>query len=311
MARPRNPNPSRPARASVPPYTDQLRKFYEFASTERLVRSGGITETLTNADIMLRKQFEAGVAGKTLAQRDYLHQVRLAEQARREHLDAECAFWSRVKEAHQRQIDQDLAAKKPRPRVLPHPDDIIIDWSNGVRIIGPVDEEALTRYEHGIRVRDALFVQQAMEDCVNGVRIKDRPTLGAPGLLAFFLNELLPPSLRMSEFDWIHRVDRLSRLSQRDVLKACRKAWRSAGVTVVRGQTFGSREKLMPMLHTSIALTKAAMRQKADPQGYEASIEACAMAMMEFRNSAQRVKAKASGRHADALHRASEAEAPK
>lgn len=217
MARTKKYSASHPAKDNAIPYTDHLRKVHEFATAERSVRSGGVTETLTNADIMLRKQFEAGIAGKSFAQRDYLHQTQLAATVRQEYVRERCEYWSGVKASNQRRIDQARAAKLSSPRVRPHPDDIIIDWEDGVRIPGPMDDGEWKKFDETVRVRDALFLQQAMENAINGVRLRDRPTLGAPGLLGYLLNGLLPPSLRMSDVEWMDRVDRLSRLSGDEV----------------------------------------------------------------------------------------------
>jgi hypothetical protein len=283
MARSRAPAPPRQTPEVTLPYTDHLRKLHDFATRERSVRTGGVPETLTNLDIMIRKQFEAGVSGKTLAQRDYIQLALAAEASRRQHVEAQCQFWTQVKLTQQQMIE---AAETPAPRALPHPDDIRIDWTEGVSILGPTDDEDWARFDQAVRLRDALFIQQAMEDCLNSVRRQDRPTLGAPGLMGFLLNELSPPSLRLSETDWIARVDRLSRLSKRDVLKRCRAAWRALGVSVARGKQFGSRAKLMPMLNTTVDLVRAGLRQKADPRGFEDALHACARAMTEFRTSA-------------------------
>jgi hypothetical protein len=290
MSRSKKLNTNRPAKGAVIPYTDHLKKVIDFANSERTVRSGGVTETLSNIDIMVRKQFEAGLAGKTLAQRDYIDLVQRAEQARSGYINDQCERWTRIKEANQRIMDLAKAANAPIPRVLPHPDDILIDWANGVRVPGPIDEEDWMRFDQTVRIRDALFVQQAMEDCLNGVRLGDRPTLGGAGLLGYFFNETLPPSLRMSNFAWIDRVDKLSRLSQRDLLKRCRAAWWALGVRAARGKHFGSVEKLKPTLTAMYDLAKACLNQKSDPQGYEESLKDCAFAITEFRASASKVK---------------------
>lgn len=290
MARSKQSTKSFPFKDTSIPYSDHQKKVYEFATAERTVRSGGVTETLSNVDIMLRKQFEAGVSGKTLAQRDYIRQFQLAEDARRADIEKRCALWSEVKARHQAVIDKARAAKAPIPRVLPHPDDIVIDWISGVRLLGPMDEMDWKKFDETVQMRDALFVQQAMEDCINGIRLRDRPTMGAAGLLGFLLNQLLPLSLRMTDHQWIDRVYKLSRLSSRDCLKDCRAAWRKVGARVARGKQFGTREKLTPMLDALRDLIDAGLRQKPDPQGYEEALHACATAADEFRRSAPKPK---------------------
>lgn len=286
MPRSKKPNADRPARGADTPYTDHMKNVLDFANSERTVRSGGVTETLSNIDIMVRKQFEAGLAGKTLAQRDYIDLVHRAERARNAHTKDQCERWSVIKDVHQRMIAQAKTAGAPIPRLLPHPDDILIDWSNGVRIVGPIDEEDWEHFDQTVRMRDALFLQQAMEDCLNGVRLLNRPSLGGAGVLGFFLNSTLPPSLRMSDYDWMDRTERLSRLSQRDVLKRCRSAWWALGVRVARGKQLGTAEKLQPMLAAMFELAQARLNQKSDPAGYEDALEACAIAIRQFGASA-------------------------
>ena len=154
MAPPKDPLRPFPVKDTSILYSDHQKKIYEFATAERTVRSGGVTETLSNVDIMLRKQFEAGVSGKTLAQRDYIRQFQQAEDARRTEIESRCALWSGVKARHQAIIDRAHAAQAPVPRVLPHPDDIIIDWTDGIRLPGPVDETDWKKFDETVRLRD-------------------------------------------------------------------------------------------------------------------------------------------------------------
>lgn len=88
----------------------------------------------------------------------------------------------------------------------------------------------------------------------------------------------------------VDRIDRLSRLSKRDLLKRCRSAWWALGVRVARGRQFGSAEKLKPMLTSMYVLSKACLNQKSDPEGYEDALEDCAVAIGEFRASAPKLK---------------------
>jgi hypothetical protein len=141
MARPRKPGNADSAGGNTSlPYTEQQKKIHAFANVRRTVRTGGTTEKLSNYEIMMRKQFESGICGNSVSQRDYLRRVELAEEARRIHIEMECAAWERIN-AHQQGIyDQARTSKATIPPVLPHPDDVVIDWDNGVRILGPMTE---------------------------------------------------------------------------------------------------------------------------------------------------------------------------
>lgn len=128
-----------------------------------------------------------------------------------------------------------------------------------------------------------------MEDCVKGVRLRDRPAAGSPGILGFHLNSLLPPSLRMSDRCWMDRVGKLSLLSKRDILKECKAAWRRAGARVLRGQQFGRPDELMRMLHALHDMVETGQHKTANPQRYEEAIHACVIATDAFRRSAPKL----------------------
>ena len=57
------------------PYTDQRKQTHAFANQRRTVRTGATSEKLTNYEIMERKQFESGLAGNSVSQRDYLRRA--------------------------------------------------------------------------------------------------------------------------------------------------------------------------------------------------------------------------------------------
>jgi hypothetical protein len=138
MSKSRKPGAADAGRSRTPLlYTEQRKRNYQFATTRRKVRIGDTTKSMTNGEIMELKQYELGVAGNSIAQRDFLHRAVLAEEARRAHVEADHIYWSAVKTRNQRAIDQARAAGTSLPRNLPHPDDVVIDWENGPSSLGP------------------------------------------------------------------------------------------------------------------------------------------------------------------------------
>jgi hypothetical protein len=274
------------------PYTDLQKQTHDYAMTRRRVRTGEGTELLSNFEIMQRKQFESGVAGNSVSQRDFLRRAELAENARLAAVEEECRTWSAIRAAHQKTLDQARAAGRPSPRVLPHPDDILIDWKDGVQIVGPHDAADWEVFQAKVRFRDALYIQQAMEDAVDGLPMERRPSQGATLVLAMVSNRWLPPSLRLSESEETSRVFRLKCASRRELLVQCRAAWRAAGLQVARGKRFGTMETLLPMMDAIAAMTKAFRKRDEDPLGYEESVQAGARAALEFVHSAPARSAK-------------------
>jgi hypothetical protein len=145
--------------------------------------------------------------------------VELSEAARREHVEASCFLWSRIKAENQKAIEQARASGAPIPRVLPHPDDIIIDWEKGPKFLGPRIEEEWKIQMETVAIRDLLYIQQAMEDALDGVAMQNRPSHGGALMQAMVLNHMLAPSLRLSKSEEFDRCYRLKCRPQRDVFR--------------------------------------------------------------------------------------------
>ncbi|MCU0732929.1 MAG: hypothetical protein MUE84_15265 [Hyphomonas sp.] len=269
------------------PYTDERKQTHAFASMRRTVRTGATSEMLTNYEIMERKQFESGLAGNSVSQRDYLRRAEVAAEARREDVATRCFIWSRIKAQNQRVIDQALASGAPVPKVLPHPDDVVIDWEDGPRLLGPVDEIGWQLSKRTADLRDLLYVQQAMEDAEDGVPMRYRPRHGGALMFAIFLNRMIAPSFRLSDSAELWRVYELKRVPKRQLLLDCRKAWREFGAGAVRGQRFGTAEALLPMLRSLMDAAKAFCHLRDDPLGYEDAIQSSAIAIADFISSAR------------------------
>ncbi len=276
-------------------YTEQRKRTYEFAATRRKVRIGDSTKSMTSFEIMELKQYELGVAGNSIAQRDYLLRAELAEEARRAHVEADCLYWSAMKARNQRAIDQARAAGTPLPRVLPHPDDVVIDWENGPKFLGPRVEQEYASYKQAADLRDLLYLQQAMEDALDGVPMRHRPRQDGALIQAMVLNQMMAPSLKLSEDQEFHRICHLKYLPQRQLLKDCRIAWRKFGAVAPRGRRYGTLEALGPMLRTLAGVIKAHQAVEDDPLCYEEAIQTAAEAAGAFIASARAKENKSNG----------------
>ncbi|MFN0115601.1 MAG: hypothetical protein ACKVPY_13085 [Paracoccaceae bacterium] len=149
----------------------------------------------------------------------------------RTYVEAECHFWSEVKAHQQRVLDQARAAGAPAPKVIPHPNDIKIDWETGPQFLGPLSEPEWQFCKKIADFRDCLYLKQAMEDALDGVPMRDRPRLGGARMHALILNQLMPPSFRQSRDDDFNRIWVLMGRPQRQLLLDCRTAWREFGAS--------------------------------------------------------------------------------
>jgi hypothetical protein len=270
----------------IAPYTEQRRTFFELTTAKRSVRMGGETKMLSNSELVDLKQLEAALAGSPIAQRDHQRRAEEAVLSREHHIKTECEMWSTYKELTQQAINRARARNEPLPQGLPHPADVLIDKAEGVTIVGPIDEEGRKRWEGQARFRDALFVQQIMEDADNGVAIDERLTTGAALVHGMLINTRLAPSLQLTDAEVVMRLFHLRRLSKREALVRCRKAWKAAGGRMPRGQHYGTLQKLVPMIEAEAKLCNALRCGPVAEPTLDALVEAFMRAIREFGASA-------------------------
>ena len=128
------------------PFTDMMKQTHDFITSRRRIRTSAGTEVVLNYEIMQRKQFESGVAGNSVSQRDFIDRGERAERALVEHVKQQCALWTHIKEQQQKILCDMQASGSTDPGPLPHPDDILIDPRKGVQILGPMDSEDAMRW---------------------------------------------------------------------------------------------------------------------------------------------------------------------
>lgn len=89
--------------------------------------------------------------------------IRTAEQAHAREVRERNEYWSAYQAAARAVIAERTAKGEAEPEVLPHPDDIAIDWETGPRFIGPLDEDELKKFQETQRLRDALLMQDVLD----------------------------------------------------------------------------------------------------------------------------------------------------
>lgn len=283
MTRPRKPGNARFNRGdNIPPYNEHMKQLYEFATTKRVVRSGGVTKELTHYQVVMHKQLETAIAGNSVAQRDVMRKADIAVQSRDQFIETQCDIWTLIKDRHQRAIDAACGARKPPPRDLPHPADINISYTDGVTFLGPMDEESWRRCDAVARFRDALFVQQIMEDADDCIAMDERPSSGAALVHAMYINLQLPPSFRLSDAEIGARMFRLLRLSKREAFVRCGEAWKAAGRRLPRGQRYGSLAMLEQMIAAQSDLVQVLRQRNMDPQACEVEVAEFFAAIKSF-----------------------------
>ena len=202
------------------------------------VRREGKPSEISMVEAIVRKQHEAGLKGSVVAQKDALQSFYRASEHKAAEASLRLECWAKIKQSHAARIAEAKAKGQPVDDILPHPDDIVLGGPEGVRIVGPVDLVDAKVCRKQVRLRDLLYMQQLLDDALNGIAAADRPSSGAALVLGVWLNDQLPPSLRDAEHATFMRWRSYAAMTKRELLKACHRGYQSFGLEVRRGRSF-------------------------------------------------------------------------
>jgi hypothetical protein len=203
------------------------------------IREGEETKQIPAIEAVLRSQYVLATKGSAYAQKHIIERYDRAKREQRAEIERSNAFWTEYVASRRKAIAEAERKGEPPPAFLPHPDDVVIDYDKGVRLIGPIDEEEAAKLEQTLELRDLLVMQDALEQRMANPPESDDP-LDRPGtamVFAIALNNCAPARLRVSDTDLIFRVMDYNMMSKRELLKAVYRAWRKVGVPRRRGWT--------------------------------------------------------------------------
>lgn len=201
------------------------------------VREGGEVRTMTTIEAIFRALSASALKGNAHAQWRAIDRYDQAQRERQQMIAREVEVWQYYVEQKRKEMAEAAAQGNQIPAPLPHPDDVVIDHETGVRFIGPICKKDLERMNENLAFRDALLLQDALDnrlfECVD-----DR--LDGPGtayLFAYFLNLAVPKRFRLSDGETANRIISYGCLPKRELLKRTYQAWRALGKDVRRGRT--------------------------------------------------------------------------
>lgn len=237
----------RPKRAPEPNLSlgEQSVHAATLRESKRLVsiRENDATSQVTMADAIVRAQLASAAKGHPIAQRDALARIERAQYEEARVIGKSHEFWERYRDESWAAIARAKREGSPIPNPLPHPDDIVIEPSMRVRFEGPCDAEEAARYARTCELRDALVMQYALDERLDG----EGPPTGA--LLALdVLNRILPERMRLSDAALTYQLLRYEGMAKRELLKRVYRAWRALGTNLPRGWRFPSLERVKQRL---------------------------------------------------------------
>lgn len=127
------------------------------------IREGEKTFELPAIQAVLRSMGVSAMKGNRFAQKTLTEIVQKVEQEnwelRRQHFEAMCEHKWGWEENFKRCDEQG----RPRPDIVPHPDDIVIDWKRGTaRVAGPSTDDEKKEWDKALAFRDDLIEEIVM-----------------------------------------------------------------------------------------------------------------------------------------------------
>ena len=230
------------------------------------IREGDQTRNITLIEAVLQSQAKTALGGSAYAQKHVIERFDKAQAAHARKIAGQVALWSDYVAKARSQIDQAREAGRPEPKILPHPDDIVIDPIAGVRIKGPFDEQSEAQVLEACRFRDHLLLQDVLDQrLIKPVFDNPDDQPGSAFLLAIQLNETLPQRFRKDDVAFVMAIGRAERLPQRALLKAVREGWRALGKPKPRGATLPPVGVMKQKLTIAFAWLAAHKRGDIDP----------------------------------------------
>jgi hypothetical protein len=139
--------------------------------------------------------------------------------------------WSRYQTLARDVIAEAKAKGEWEPDLVPHPDDIVIDWETGPRFVWPFDEASKSEMQKRIAFREALLLQAALDKRLTPIPEDDDLAKG-PGTALEFAKVINPVTAAAIAHDRIrmhYMVDYYSRHPVRWLLATVYASWRQLG----------------------------------------------------------------------------------
>lgn len=184
--------------ASVPKYRPTQKLIRTSGERIHKLRVNGKLTDMTEREATLQSVFQSALRGSPMAQRTYLYMQ--MEEDRRLAAEQEEVFksWEEYHDMVRPLFDASRAAGKPEPDLLPHPDDIRLDYGErSVVILGPRNEKEAEKYALGRKCAELWYeLMHFLDELSHGKPTDERPIWG---LCTFSFAQTLgalPPRMR-------------------------------------------------------------------------------------------------------------------
>lgn len=204
------------------------------------VREGEEVKTMTALEAVLRSQYAtATIKQNAYAQKHIIERCSRAERERKRQIRQSIDFWTQYIAEGREAIAEAKRKGEPPPTLLPHPDDVILDRVNGVRLVGPLSEDDVRNLEEICRLRDVLLMQDALDQRQWPEQVNDSlDGRGGALLFAIMIDRFVPDRYKLDDGVFMLKTMRYQGIPKRQLLKDLYRGWRSLGMHLPRGKVF-------------------------------------------------------------------------
>ncbi|QDY99441.2 hypothetical protein FQ775_03100 [Nitratireductor mangrovi] len=246
-----------------------LQAVHDQAAKPIRMREGDTVLEVPTREAVTRSVMVAALKGNARSQGLALDLIRSADIQRARDRSKRQAFAHEFKRVQTRRFERAVEAGEETRRILPHPDDIVIDDDYGYHFAGPVDEAELCKVEQIVRYRDALIMQDVLDERLAARQASqteqpDRSEQSGALLFASVLDSTLPSRFRLDDTTIILRQLRYEAVNLRQLLKDTYRAWKAAGASAKRGARFADLQSAHKLLTNVFDFVQAVREGRID-----------------------------------------------
>lgn len=209
------------------------------AEAKRLVtvRDGEETRKIPAIQAVIRSQYVTATKGNAHAQKHIVEFTNRAQREEKQCIKDDIELAENYITVKRKEIQDAIQRGETPLDPIPHPDDLIIDYDEGVFIKGPITPEGVGATYKLIRFIDILLMQDILDERCGPSKYENYQSGGAL-LFATRLNRTLPKRLKLEDFTICLTQALYEKMPKRVLLKQVRRAWREQGIPAPRGFVF-------------------------------------------------------------------------
>lgn len=206
------------------------------------VTTNGKTEERELQEILLQKYMQTALSGSPHALNQMMRFIRETEERHAEKLEYDLEVGVALKEQAEIRIAEAIEAGENPNYVYPHPDDIVINHSEGWCILGVWNEEMLKSIKELEKFCSVLLWQHFLEERLDWPKVEPcevfpngTPYKGSAFLFLDLIQQGMPKRFHLGFDDYCLEERKSRGMSKRELLKYVYRRWQQIGCHFPKG----------------------------------------------------------------------------